>query len=183
MNIRKKISMSRTNMYNSQKRIGMSLLIICFILGASSCSNDDDNEAQEEEQVDLLSIPGRYRGGFNNITFGTSGSLSMVVSPNNGDSYSVLIFETSNFRPSFNSDGVTPELIGTIDVMDTEASITLDLNTDSPVCNGEYTGTGARDMEGRFTFSITQIETCGGMDFESMGDWNFIKISNETTVP
>ena len=97
--------------FKTQKNVIYSLVI--FVLFAIiSCSTDEnDDQTQIEDQVNLLEISGRYVGSFNNLTFDTDGPLSMVISPSDSNTHDVLIFETSFFRPMFNMDGETPELI------------------------------------------------------------------------
>ncbi len=161
------------------------VFFVCSFSFFISCSSSEEGVEipPATNPVDLMAIPGRYVGSFDNITFSSQGPLSMIVREITTTTFEVRLYETRNFVPMFNADGVTPEALGTITVEGIEASIDLDLRTDSPNCFGDYIGDGSRSASGIFVFGMTQTEECNGEEFFSISEWTFEKTSNDTSLP
>lgn len=138
-------------------------ILVLFVLFFTSCSNDDNDSAQEEptNTIDLAAVEGKYVGTW----FWTPGDspISMEITKSGGSEnrFSVKFYESSNFKPSFNLDGNTPEATGLLDMDGDKAEIDLKLDTDFPVCKGDYTGNGTKDENGKLTLDMNIVHDCG----------------------
>ncbi|MGD1945983.1 MAG: hypothetical protein ACFB0A_06925 [Croceivirga sp.] len=148
------------------KKISLILLILSF-----GCSNDDSVTEEEMDMLDLSVISGRYVGEWET----GQGPISMEVFPSNSNRYNVNLYIGSNFTPTLNSDGTTPEARGTLIVDGTEASIMLTERTDVPICTGTFNGNGMRLPDGKLQLSMDIESTCPPPAGENR--WNLLKIS------
>lgn len=154
----------------------MKIIEVAFLCCMFFCCSKETEVIVEEveEMVDFESIPGRYIGIWD-WEFGR-GTISMELTQmSESENYTVKFYETSNFKPMFNSDGITPEAQGQLIVEGTIASIDLNLNTDQPPCQGNYIGEGERTTDGKLTL-IMNIEHDCAQDAEAT--WELMKISN-----
>lgn len=150
------------------------LLIVSIVL--LSCSDESENPESDPTtpQVNLAAIEGRYTGSWN-WEFGT-GFISMIISPlAESNRFSVEFFETIDFRPMFNSDGVTPEARGILTVDGTSAEIQLNLNTDNPLCQGDYNGSGIRSSNGQLELTMDIVHDCAE---DAPATWSLLKIAD-----
>ena len=153
-----------------------SIIFALIIVSATiSCSSDDGSDNQEsEDEIDLRVVSGRYTGVWSWVP--GDGSISLIIVPRNGaNSYNVQYYESINFIPKNNSDGITPDATGTIEIEGTSATIDLRYSTDSPSCVGDFTGTGTRSENGVFDFSMN-IDDCNVSD--EPATWKFTKREN-----
>ncbi|MEO0813035.1 MAG: hypothetical protein AAFY60_09250 [Myxococcota bacterium] len=126
------------------------VLVLGALLGAAACG-DGGSEP--------LPVEGRYRGSWQ-WSLGT-GPISLEVDALETESYPVRFYETRDFVPGFNEDGVTPDALGEMTLNGTDAQLTLRLRTDSPPCIGDYGGPGTHDpLEGILRFEIQVVQDC-----------------------
>ncbi len=124
--------------------------------------------------IDLTIVEGKYVGVWN-WEFGT-GDISIIIrSSTEVNSYFVDFFESSNFMPMFNADGVTPEALGRLTVDDGIATIELNLNTDSPECAGNYDGKGNRTKEGVLELTMDIMHDCAQ---DAQATWRLTKVED-----
>ncbi len=157
------------------KTVARSVYFFAFLLSfiCLSCSSDDSDEGGDS--VDLSVVEGWYVGLLSSdlTTFGVSATLEET---SNGR-YSVKLYETSSWMPMHNSDGVTPEVTGTIIVDGMNATADLFLSSDLPSCTGNYDGDGTRDNEqGKFTLQMDYNETCNGANFTGSFTYTLTKV-------
>ena len=141
-----------------------------------ACSSESDNPETEplDPQVNLQAVEGRYTGSWN-WEFGT-GFISMIISPlADSNRFSVEFYETIDFRPMFNSDGVTPEARGILTVDGTAAEIELNLDTDNPQCRGDYNGSGVRATNGQLELTMDIVHDCAE---DAPATWSLLKIAD-----
>lgn len=143
-------------LYNtSGSYILVAVLFTCFV----ACSDDENEDPpMSPEPVNLTIVEGKYRGTWD-WEFG-AGPISMELRSTGNDLYDVNFYETANFTPGFNTDGVTPDAIGVIEIIDTQATIDMQLRTDNPPCTGDYTGTGTRNDQGVLHLEMSIVHTC-----------------------
>lgn len=156
----------------SHMRIVLYLIFFCFL----SC----DKEENSPTPSNILSkeiVEGDYIGSFESPL--TSFQVSLKIRKLGSNSYSVELFESENFKPSYNSDGVTAEAIGVLEFDGSEYCLRLNLNSDMPQCNGVYDGCGTHDMtKGQFDFDMRYDERCNSEDFEGNFSYAWTKIRN-----
>ena len=151
--------MKKSFLLRKSKFIYVYLFVAALIMSLNACSNSDDGDSTgTTETVDLSVVSGSYIGSLTSplVSFSISAKLTKV----NDNRYSVKLYETSNFVPAHNADGVTPEVTGFIEMDGNNAVVDLTLLSDTPVCIGTYVGLGTRSAAGVFTLTIDFIEDC-----------------------
>lgn len=144
------------------KPFSIQRIVFALVITAISFSCSDDGDENQNNEVDLTVISGEYVGVWS-WEPGT-GAISLLITPENGDGkFNVEYFESGNFLPKNNSDGVTPDARGTLQIDGTSASIALKYNTDAPECFGDFTGTGTRTEDGVLSL-IMNIDDCNVED-------------------
>ena len=127
-----------------------------------SCKDGESEDTPEpiigSNEVNLESIPGRYRGTWD-WDQGT-GPITMNVAGSETNEYEIEFFETNSFTPGFNSDFTTPDALGILTMDGNDASISLILRTDSPPCVGSYSGEGTRSSTGTFELEMQVVHDC-----------------------
>lgn len=163
----------------NQPVIGRSvnrMLLGCLLfIGLSSCSDDAEAEpAEAVDPVDLTLVEGRYKGVWD-WELG-DGFISMVITPQGvADTYDVDYYESNNYRPRKQSDGVSPDARGELIVTGTTVSIDLFVNVDDPPCAGRFTGTGTLNDEGELDLTMN-IDDCFAED--EPASWKLEKKEN-----
>ena len=131
--------------------------MILASLSLFSCSDEPEEEDMSGPNLEVFE--GRYRGNWT-WEFGT-GAISMVIQLQQDNLHRVDFYETANFKPMFNSDGVTPEKVGTIRLDgNTITELDLTLDTDSPSCNGNTTGMGSWNGMGILILNVDVVHDC-----------------------
>lgn len=150
------------------------IFVITVLSILVACSEDsDDNENQPEVEVDLNVVEGRYRGNWEWI-FG-EGPISMIISPGDAaNTYNVQFFESPNFRPRNQSDGVSPDARGELTVTGMNVAIDLVYNVNDPPCSGMFTGIGTLGM-GDLDLTMN-IDDCFADNVAA--SWELVKIEN-----
>ncbi|MEM1337246.1 MAG: hypothetical protein AAF717_16775 [Bacteroidota bacterium] len=148
----------------------VSLLGILF-----ACSDDGgDSEDPPEVEVDLSVVEGRYRGNWEWV-FG-EGPISMIIRPgNDANTYEVQFFESPNFTPRNQMDGVSPDARGDLTVTDMNVSIDLVYSVNDPPCSGMFTGMGTLSAMGALDLTMN-IDDCFANNVAA--SWVLVKIEN-----
>ncbi len=148
------------------------MTFIILILSLNCCSNENEEQPKQGNTVNLKLIPGKYIGNWS-WDLGT-GPISMEIAKSSSNSFPVKFYETSNLKPMFNSDGITPEAQGTLRIDGVKATISLTFNTDLPPCTGNYKGDGTRTEDGKLELKMDIVHNCA-QDGEAT--WNLTKTS------
>ncbi|MEQ9300957.1 MAG: hypothetical protein RIF33_20450 [Cyclobacteriaceae bacterium] len=142
------------------------VLFFVLILGLFNCSDGDDNDAEPETQpdeIDFTEFSGKYVGTWSwQSPFGfIVDPISLEIAASADNQHAAKFYHTDKFTPKYNSDGVTPEALGTITISDAnQVTIDLDLKTDAPQCNGDFLGSGNRTSDGQLVLNMDIVEDC-----------------------
>ncbi len=149
--------------------------IILIITALCSCS--DSEEEVIGSNNNKAQIEGDYIGTLNSEI--TNFEVSLEIRKIDENKYSVNLYESSNFRPFYNSDGITPEVKGVLNYDGTTYCARLNLKSDAPECTGIYEGCGSRNnQKGEFILKMTFDEICNGNSFDGEFTYTWIKIRN-----
>ncbi len=144
------------------------LVSLMFLL---SCSEQEENPFFGPT-LDLTVVEGKYTGSWN-WEFGI-GEISMIIEPSStAGRYFVQFYESSSFKPVFNTDGVSPEAKGILVLEGQNATLELNLNTDAPPCVGDYSGTGTKTDDGILNLSMDIMHNCAE---DAPATWSLTKV-------
>ena len=155
-------------------KICLGLLILVLFLNINSCSeSNDDSDSDNQDPIDLLAIEGRYVGTWS--WFAGTGPISIDIHDLGSNNYSIALYESINFVPCCNTDGITPDAQGSLQISENNVTVDLVLNTNNPPCAGDYTGIGIKNADGNLTLTMDIVHNCAQ---DAPATWNVNKISN-----
>lgn len=166
------------NLYNQRL---ITTLFIVLVVSLASCSDGDDNvmePEQQESEIDFTTFSGKYLGSWSweSVNGIIIGPISMEIAAPINNEHTVKFYQTHKFEPDYNSDGVTPEAIGTTTITNAkQVTIDLVLKTDAPPCNGNFTGSGSLSLEGRLVLNMDIFEDCTETE---PAVFNLVKVAN-----
>lgn len=166
------------NIYN--QRLTTTLFIV-LVVSLASCSDGDDNvmePEQQESEIDFTEFSGKYVGTWSwQSPFGfIVDPISLEIAASADNRHTAKFYHTDKFIPKYNSDGVTPEALGTITISDfNQVTIDLDLKTDAPQCNGDFLGSGNRTSDGQLILNMDIVEDCA-TELEAV--FRLVKVAN-----
>ena len=154
-------------------RVSLFFLVICLLFCACS-NNGAEQDTDGMEALDLTVIEGRYKGLWS-WELG-QGLISMVITPTSSRNiYLLEFYETNNYRPSRQSDGITPDARGSLELIGQRISIDLVVNVDNPPCPGTFKGEGTFSNEGYLESNMV-IDDCQADEWPA--SWELEKKEN-----
>ena len=132
----------------------IQVIITLMIL---SCANEESEE-QIEQSLDLTVVEGKYKGIWS-WHLG-DGLISMVVKPTSYKNiYAVDYYESNNYRPRSQSDGISPDARGQMTIEDEIVRISLGVDIDNPPCTGNFEGLGTINDKAQLVLTMN-IDDC-----------------------